>query len=125
MKIKDSLTEKIIAACFKVHSELGPGFSEKVYHNAVKVALSVANLNYQTEKEFKIYYERKRVGSLRVDLIVEDKVIIEIKAITGHLPEVYRHQLLSYLKIADLHVGLMVNFGNSSCEIKRLSGQSV
>lgn len=116
---RDPLTEKIIACCFKVHSELGPGFNEKIYHNALKLALKEANLDYQTEKEFTVYFQDKKIGFLKLDLIVEDKVVVEVKALTGNTPEVFKYQLLSYLKVSDLHVGLLVNFGNKSCQIKR------
>lgn len=116
---KDYLTEKIIACCFKVHSSLGAGFNEKIYHNALVLALKEENLKYDTEKEFKVYFNEKKVGSLKMDLIVEDKVIVEIKALTGYIPEVFKHQILSYLKVAKLNVGLLINFGDSSCQIKR------
>lgn len=119
MKDKDQLTEKIIACCFEVHSELGPGFNERIYHKALKLSLETADLKCQTEKEFAVFFQDKRVGSLRLDLIVEDKVIIEVKVLAGNIPELFRYQLLSYLKVSNLHVGLLVNFGNKSCQIKR------
>ncbi|MEI8350181.1 MAG: GxxExxY protein [Candidatus Omnitrophota bacterium] len=113
------MTEQIISCCFKVHSELGPGFKEKIYHNALKLALKSAGLEYQTEKEFTVSFQDKKIGSFKLDLIVLDKVIVEIKALTGDTPEVFKYQLLSYLKVSDLHVGLLVNFGNKSCQVKR------
>ncbi len=119
MQDKDPLTEKIIACCFKAHSELGPGFKEKIYHNALKLALKEADLEYQTEKQFAVFFQDKKVGSLKLDLIVQGKVIIEVKALTSHIPDVFKYQLLSYLKVSNLHVGLLVNFGNKSCQIKR------
>jgi GxxExxY protein len=119
MKEKDPLTEKIISCCFKVHSELGPGFKEKVYHNALRLALEEKGIKYETEKEFKVWFQNKKIGSLKLDLIIEDKVIVEIKALTGYIPEVFNYQLLSYLKVSNLHVGLLINFGNKSCQIKR------
>jgi len=115
----DSLTEKIIGCCFKVHQELGPGFNERIYHNALKIALKGAGLEYQTEKEFPVFFEDKKIGSLRLDLIAEGKVIVEVKALTGYLPDVFKYQLLSYLKVSNLRVGLLVNFGNKSCQVKR------
>ncbi len=119
METKDSLTEKIIASCFKVHSELGPGFNERMYHNALKLALKEESLCYETEKEFIVYFKDKKIGSLKLDLIVEGKVILEIKALTGNIPEVFKYQLLSYLKASSLHVGLLINFGNKSVQVKR------
>ncbi len=119
MEERDPITEKIIACCFKVHSELGPGFSEKVYHNALKLALEGKRLRYETEKEFIVYFQDKKVGSLKVDLIVECQVIIEVKSLAANIPDVFKYQVLSYLKATNLHVGLLVNFGNKSCQIKR------
>ncbi len=117
---RDLLTEKIIASAYKVHSELGPGFNERIYHNALKFALEEGGLNYQSEKEYKVNYNGKKVGIFRADLMVEGKVIIEIKAITGNLPKVFESQLLSYLKAAQCNVGLLLNFGNKSCQVRRL-----
>ncbi len=114
MTENDPLTERIIACCYKVHSELGPGFKEKVYHNALKLEFDQEELNYETEKQFEVCYNSNKVGKLIVDLIVESKVIIEIKALTGKVPSVFKYQLLSYLK-----VGLLINFGNKSCQVNR------
>jgi len=119
MKEKDPLTERIIACCFKVHNELGPGFNEKIYHRALEIVLKEDNLRYETEKEFAVFYQDKKVGSLRLDLIVEGKVIVEAKALSGNIPDIFKYQLLSYLKVSNLKVGLLVNFGNKSCQIKR------
>ena len=66
-------------------------------------------------------YEERCVGSLRTDFIVEGKVIVEIKAVLGEMPKVFEHQILSYLKITGLKVGLLVNFGEKSCQIKRFA----
>jgi GxxExxY protein len=120
MKDRDPLTERIIGCCFKVHGELGPGFNEKIYHNALKLLLEQEELRYQTEKNFEVFYLNKRVGVFRADLVVENKVIIEIKSLTGNFPVVFEYQLISYLKVSGLHVGLLVNFGNKSCQIKRV-----
>ena len=119
MEERDPLTEKIIACCFKVHRELGPGFSEKIYQNALRFVLNEAKLKFELEKEHVVLFQNKKVGNLRLDLVVEDKIIVEVKALATHIPEVFKHQLLSYLKVTNLHVGLLVNFGNKSCEVKR------
>lgn len=121
MKNNDTLTEKIIGCCYKVHSELGPGFNEKIYHNALKLAFGHANLKYETEKRFNVNYQDRKVGDLVLDLIVEDKIIVELKAIAGYIPNVFNYQLLSYLKASDLKIGLLVNFGNKSCQVKRFA----
>ena len=119
MENRDPLTERIIACCYKVHSELGPGFKEKIYHAALKLAFNQEGLKYETEKRFEVCYQGKKVGILIVDLVIEDKIIFEIKAITGNIPDVFKYQVLSYLKASNLKVGLLVNFGNKSCQVKR------
>ncbi len=119
MDERDPLTERIIACCFKVHNELGPGFVEKIYQRALIMALKEEALKHGTEKEFEVLFQDKKIGSLRLDLIVDDKVIVEVKALLGNIPEVFKYQLLSYLKVTGIHVGLLVNFGNKSCQVKR------
>ena len=118
-KGRDPLTERIIACCFRVHNELGPGFAERIYHKALMIAFEDDGLAYEAEKTFEVFFQNKKVGSFRLDLLVESKVIVEIKALTGNVPEVFKYQVLSYLKASGLHVGLLINFGNKSCHIKR------
>jgi len=120
IKNRDPLTERIIACAYKVHSELGPGFNESIYHNALKIALEDQRLKYQTEKGFNVSFHGKDVGRLKLDLIIEDKVIVEIKALTGNIPTLFELQVLSYLKASGCKVGLLINFGNKSCQIRRL-----
>ncbi len=115
-----SITERIIGCCFEIHRELGPGFSEKIYHNALKLLFEQQGLQYQTEKEFSVFYQGNKIGHFRTDLVVEDRIIVEIKSLAGNIPTVFEHQLISYLKAADLHVGLLINFGNKSCQVKRV-----
>jgi GxxExxY protein len=117
---KDGLTEKIIAACYEVHNELGPGFVERIYLNALKIAFSNKKLNYEEEKEFSVTFRENKVGKFRADLVVEDKVIVELKAVGGIMPKVFESQLISYLKASELRVGLLINFGNKSCYVRRL-----
>ncbi len=120
IKNRDPLTERIIACAYKVHSELGPGFNEGIYHNALKIALEDQRLKYQTEKNFNVLFHGQDIGRLRLDLIIEDKVIVEIKALTGSIPTVFELQVLSYLKASGHKIGLLINFGNKSCQIRRL-----
>jgi len=117
---RDPLTEKIIACAYRVHNELGPGFNENIYHRALEVCLDQENLEYLTEKSFNIIFLNKNVGKLRLDLVVEDKVIVEVKAVIGNMPLLFESQILSYLKAASYNVGLLMNFGNRSCQIRRL-----
>jgi GxxExxY protein len=120
MRQRNKLTERIIGCCFKVHRELGPGFNERIYHNALKVLFDQEGLQYRTEKEFEVFYLNKRVGSFRADLVVENEVIVEIKSLAGNIPALFEYQLLSYLKVSKHQLGLLINFGNKSCQIKRV-----
>lgn len=120
IKKRDPLTERIIACCYRVHRELGPGFNEQVYHNALEIALKEEGLEYQTERGYKVSYHGKDIGRFKLDLIVEHKVIVELKALTGNIPAVFELQVLSYLKASRYKVGLLINFGNKGCQIRRL-----
>lgn len=118
---QEELTQKIIGCCFKVHRALGPGFQERAYQRAVQLALSKAGVVFETEKRFSVRFEGTVVGDFQADLVVEEQVILELKAVTGIMPKVFESQVVSYLKASRLDVGLLVNFGNRSCEVKRLA----
>ena len=120
MEESHSITKRIIGYCFEVHKEIGPGFNEKIYHNPLKLLFEQKGFRYETEKEFEVFYLNKKVGSFRTDLIVENQVIVEIKSLAGNIPIIFEHQLISYLKASRLHVGLLINFGNKSCQVKRV-----
>jgi GxxExxY protein len=117
----DALTEKIIGCCFKVHSSLGPGFDEKIYSKALQHQLASEYLSFVAEKEFNVFFDNKPVGKFRCDLFIEGQVIVELKSVTGMIPRLFQNQLLSYLKASKVKTGLLINFGNPSCEVKRLS----
>jgi GxxExxY protein len=120
MEDKDQLTKRIIGCCFKVHKYLGPGFNEKVYHNALKLLFDKEGLHYESEKEFEVFFLNKKVGSFRADLVVQNEVIVEIKSLSSNIPALFQYQLISYLKASDIHIGLLINFGNKSCQVKRV-----
>lgn len=117
----DALTQKIIGCCFKVHSSLGPGFIEKIYAKALQHQLKSEGLNFEMEKEFNVFFNEELVGKFRCDLFIENEVIVELKSVTGYIPKLFQNQLLSYLKASKVKTGLLINFGNTSCEVKRLS----
>jgi len=117
----DALTEKIIGCCFEVHRSLCSGFNEKIYAKALQLQLASEELHFESEKEFNVSFKDKLVGKFRCDLFVENKVIVELKSVTGFIPKLFQNQLLSYLKASKVKTGLLINFGNSSCEVKRLS----
>ncbi len=118
---KDELTEKIIGCCFKVHSSLGPGFAEKIYHKALLILFEREKIKAESEKEFEVIFESKKVGTFRCDFLIDGKVILEIKSVTGIMPILFRQQILSYLKASKTKTGLLINFGNKSCDVKRFS----
>lgn len=118
--LNDKLTEKIIAACFEVHNLLGPGFNEKIYQNALIIVLKNYSLKYVCEKSFAVKLQNEIIGRFRSDLIIEDKIIVEVKAIHGFQPKSFEAQVVAYLKATGLQTGLLINFGNTSCQIRRL-----
>ena len=118
-KANDPLTKQIIGCCFRAHKELGPGFPEKIYHRALIIAFNEDGLRFESEKAFEVKYQNKKVGNFKVDLLVENKVIVEIKSVSGCLPRIFEQQIISYLKASGVKVGLLVNFGDKSCQIKR------
>ena len=111
------ITEKIIKAFYKVYNTLGYGFLEKVYENALFIELVAMELFVEKQKQIKVYYEGKEVGEYFADLLVEDCVIVELKA-SESLCEEHEFQLINYLKATDIEVGLLLNFGKKP-EIKR------
>ncbi len=104
------ITDKIINAFYKVYNELGFGFLEKVYLNALYLELIELNLNCEKHKQIKVYYNGKKVGEYYADILVNDLVIIELKAAES-IAEEHELQLINYLKATDLEVGLLLNFG--------------
>lgn len=118
-KIDDELTYKIIGCAMKVHNTLGNGFQEVIYQRCLAIELDKNEINYEREKEMPIYYEGFDVGTRRADFIVEEKVMIELKAII-QLEDVHLAQGLNYLTAYNLEKGLLINFGSASLQIKRL-----
>ena len=110
---------KIIGAAIEVHKELGPGFLESIYEEALKVEFAEHRLHYDAQKEIKIKYLGLEVGLHRLDLIVENKIIVELKVVK-EFNDIHFAQLRSYLKATGLKVGLLLNFGKPSLKIKRV-----
>lgn len=104
------LTSKIINAFYTVYNELGYGFLEKVYENALKIELTKMDLSVEKQKLIKVYYDNSEVGEYFADLLVNNLVIIELKA-AETLMEEHENQLINYLKATDIEVGLLLNFG--------------
>ena len=111
------ITEKIIAAAYAVHNQLGFGFLEKVYKNALMIELENMSFKCKMEEPLKVFYQNILVGDFFADIIVEDKVVIETKAVSKVDPA-HEAQLVNYLKASGISVGLLINFG-TSVEIRR------
>ena len=111
------LTQKIIKAAQNVHNELGYGFLEKVYHNALVLELRKIGFDVASEEPISVCYDGQTVGEYFADIVVDDKVILEIKAVQALNP-VHEAQLVNYLKATNIDVGLLLNFGKS-LEVKR------
>ena len=118
-KIDDELTYKIIGCALKVHNTLGNGFQEVIYQRCLAIELEKKGLIYEREKEMPIYYEGFEVGTRRADFIIEEKIMVEIKAII-QLEDVHLAQGLNYLTAYNLETGLLINFGSTSLQTKRL-----
>jgi len=116
---REDLTEKIISACISVHKELGPGFLEGIYHNALKVEFTRSKLFFESEKELKVYYRGVEVGIHKIDLLVEHEVIVELKTVED-LNKKYYAQVRSYLAALNKEVGLLINFSSYSVDIRRV-----
>lgn len=115
----EELTYKIRGAFFKVYNEIGPGFKESIYHNALAIEFQENKIPYQDKKRILILYKGKRVGIYEPDFAILDKIIIEIKAVPSIMPKIFDTQLYYYLKGSKYELGFLVNFGSSKIEIKR------
>ncbi len=117
----ENITKKIIGASFQVHSFLGNGFQEVIYQRALAHEFEQAGLSFQREIEQDIFYKElpHPIGTRRADFVVEEKVLVEIKAVI-ELEDVHLAQALNYLKAYKLEVGMLINFGSKSLTFKRL-----
>lgn len=112
------LTGKIIGCAMKVHSTLGPGFLESVYQMALTHKLSKAGLKVECQKPIAVHYDGIAVGDFSADMLVEDRVILELKASQGLVPA-NEVQLVNYLTATGIEIGLLLNFGAERLEFKR------
>jgi len=113
------ITGEILSAAFEVQNVLGPGFLEKVYENDLVKELRLRGLSVKQQKEVSVEYKGEEVGTYFADLLVEKKVIIEVKALDS-LSAVHEAQVINYLKASGLQVGLLLNFASPKLEYKRL-----
>ena len=114
------LTRAIIGCAFQVSNELGAGFLESVYENAMLVALKEEGITAISQKPIKVTFRGQDVGTFFADLLVEEKVLVELKAAKAIAPE-HQAQIINYLKATGIEVGLLMNFGNPKLEHKRFT----
>ncbi|MCS5422127.1 MULTISPECIES: GxxExxY protein [Psychrilyobacter] len=119
MFYEKDLTYKIIGIAMEVYNELGYGFLEKVYEKSLLIAFKENNLEVKNQFPIDVYYHNKKVGEYIADLIIEEKVIVELKSIEK-LNKVHNAQLLNYLKATNKKIGLLINFSSKGLEYKRI-----
>jgi GxxExxY protein len=113
------LTYKIIGLAMEVHNELGYGFLEKVYENALMIQFKNENINAKNQVPLKVYFKNEIVGEYYPDIIVDEKVIVELKAV-DKIIDIHKAQVLNYLKGTKLRVALIINFGKGKLEYERI-----
>jgi GxxExxY protein len=116
----EQLTERIIGCAFEVINELGSGFLESVYEKAMIILLQHAGLSVVSQQPIKVIFRGECVGDIYTDILVEGKVIVELKAVKAIAPE-HQMQIINYLNATGIEVGLLINFGNPKLEYKRLT----
>ncbi|MGZ3952012.1 MAG: GxxExxY protein [Flavisolibacter sp.] len=116
------ITESIIGAAFKVHNALGCGFQEVIYQRALELELRLIPLDYVREFEMPIFYLDQQIGTRRVDFFVENKISVELKALT-RLEDVHLAQAINYLEAYNLEIGLLLNFGSKRLEFHRFTNK--
>jgi len=123
MKYED-LTYKIIGCAMEVHKHLGNGFQEVIYQRALSIEFDNQGIQYSREHEMQIQYKEQDIGTRRVDFFVENKIMVEIKAIID-LEDVHLAQAMNYVEAYDLEIGLLINFGAKSLQHKRVHNNKI
>lgn len=116
---ESELTGKIIGCAMEVHKHLGNGFQEVIYQRALEIEMKNQRINFNREFEMEIFYKNESIGNRRVDFFVENKVMVELKAIV-QLEDVHLAQAINYLEAYNIDLGLLINFGAKSLQFKRL-----
>ena len=117
--IHQDLTHKIIGAAMEVHRHLGNGFQEVVYQRALAIEFVLQGINYEREKVMPLVYKGHDIGTRRADFFIEEIIMLEIKAVI-QLEDVHLAQAINYLEAYGLEIGLLINFGNTSLQFKRV-----
>jgi len=118
MLIHQDVSKTVIKCFYTVYNSLGYGFLEKVYENALCMELRNSGLKYDAQQKINVFYKGKKVGLYYADIVVEDKIIIELKA--SALIEEHEYQLLNYLKATEIEIGLLLGFGKEAKFIRKI-----
>jgi len=118
MKYED-LTRRVIGCAMEVHRRLGNGFQEVIYQRALAIELTLAGIKFKREMEMLIHYRERLIGKRRVDFFIEDKVMLEIKAVI-EMNDANLAQAMNYLEVYNKEIGLLINFGARSLQFKRV-----
>jgi len=113
------LSYQIMKAVFEVHNRLGPGFTEDIYENALAYELELTGIPFERQQQIQVHYKDRFVGTYRLDMLVDQKIILELKAVSA-LNEVFRAQLDSYLHATGLQLGILINFGTKRVQSDRV-----
>ena len=114
------LSRKVIGCAMSVHKALGCGFLESVYENALAIELQKNGINFQRQVSLLVHYHDEVVGRYYVDVIIENELLLELKAMKS-LDNTCESQLLNYLNASNIHIGLLINFGSRSLQFKRMT----
>ena len=117
--IQDQLTYSVIGCAMKVHNTLGSGFQEVIYQRCLAIEMDRAGLDFGREVDQPIYYEGIEVGTRRADFIVDSRIVVELKALAA-LEDIHIAQVRNYLRVYGFEIGLLLNFGSSRLEYKRI-----
>ena len=114
------LSYRVMQAMFEVHNTLGPGFVENVYEEALAYELEMRDIPFERQKKVTVHYKGRVIGTHRLDFVVNDKIVLELKAVSA-LTDVFKQQTLSYLKATGLRLGILINFGTTRVEYVRIA----
>ena len=117
--IYKDLSYEIIGVAMEVHRELGSGFLEKVYENALMVLLNERGIKAEQQKEIKVYFRGAIIGNYIADILIEDSIIVELKTVE-RIVDIHRAQVMNYLKATRLKLSMIINFKNKSLEYERI-----
>ena len=117
--VQKKLAYRIMQAVFEVHNQLGPGFLESLYEEALANEFSLQKIPFERQKIIRVSYKNKLIGQHRLDIVVNNQIILELKAVS-ELADIHKQQLLSYLKATNLPLGILINFGTQRVQYNRI-----